>query len=92
MDIKKVAKLANLPLNPKQEKSLAKQFADTVKFVDQLKEVDVKGVRPTSQVTGVTNAFREDKIDTARMFSQEQALSNASRKQNGFFVVPKILD
>lgn len=92
MDIKHISKLANLPIDSKQEKFLEKQFAETLKFVDQLKEVDVEGVPPTSQVTGTSNVFREDEIDTTRMFSQEQALSNAPKKQNGFFVVPKILD
>lgn len=91
-EIKHVAKLANLPLNPDQETVLAKQFAETVEFVDQLQKVDVKDVEPTSQVTGVANVWREDEIDSSRRLSQEEALRNAPRSHRGYFVVPKIFD
>lgn len=92
MDIKHIAKLANLPIDTKQEKKLAGQFEDTVKFVDQLKEVGVENITPTSQVTGLVNVFRDDEVDPTRTFTQDQALSNASKTHNGFFVVPRIIE
>ena len=92
MDVKKIAKLALIPITAEEEKSLKEGFKTTLKVVDTLFSVDVKGVIPTSQVTGLENVFREDEIDAVRQFTQEQALANAPRKHNGYFVVDQILE
>ncbi len=92
MDVKKIAKLAHIPVTAKEEERLAKGFQATLKTVDTLFSVDVQGVEPTSQVTGLENVFREDEIDGSRRFTQEQALANAPRKHNGYFVVDQILE
>lgn len=91
-DVHKIAKLANIPITTREEAALAQGFNTTMKVVDTLFSVDVKGVTPTSQVTGLENVFREDEIDGARMFTQEEALANAPRKHNGYFVVDQILE
>lgn len=91
-DVRKIAKLAKIPITTREEESLAEGFNTTMKVVDTLFSVDVKGVTPTSQVTGLENVFREDEIDGQRVFTQEQALANAPRKHNGFFVVDQILE
>jgi aspartyl-tRNA(Asn)/glutamyl-tRNA(Gln) amidotransferase subunit C len=92
MDVKKTAKLARIPITAAEEKSLDEGFKTTLKVVDTLFSVDVKGVTPTSQVTGLENVFREDEIDGSRMFTQKEALANAPRKHNGYFVVDQILE
>ena len=81
MDVKHVAKLANLPLKPGEEDKFAKQFADTLKTVDVINELDTSKVEPTSQVTGLTNVTREDKIDKNRII-----------KIGDFFKVPSIFN
>ena len=42
--------------------------------LDELKKVNVAGVEPTSQVTGLENVIREDANDVTRIFTQDQAL------------------
>jgi aspartyl/glutamyl-tRNA(Asn/Gln) amidotransferase C subunit len=91
-DVHKIAKLANIPITTREEASLAEGFNTTMKVVDTLFSVDVKGVTPTSQVTGLENVFRDDEVDVGCMFTQDQALANAPRKHKGFFVVDQILE
>lgn len=67
MDIAKIAKLANLPLTDEISKKLQKDLEATVKLVGELAELDLKGVEPTSQVTGLKNVTREDVIDNSRI-------------------------
>ena len=67
MDVKKVAKLANLPLSDEMAKKLQKDLDATVNLVDELAKLDLKDVEPTSQVTGLTNVMRNDVIDTTRI-------------------------
>jgi aspartyl-tRNA(Asn)/glutamyl-tRNA(Gln) amidotransferase subunit C len=89
--VSNIAKLANIPITPKEEEKLAKGFTETMVVVDQLFAVDVEGVDPTNQVTGLENILRNDEVDTMRTFTQEQALANSQRTHNGFFVVDQVI-
>lgn len=90
IDVKHVAKLANLPLSKEEEEKFDKQLAETLDYVSRLEEIDTKNVEPTSQVTGLENVVREDKPSPS--LSQEEVLQNAKSKHNGFFKVPAILE
>lgn len=91
-DVNAVAHLANIPVNDKEKETLAAGFNTVINVLDELKQIDVTGVEATHQVTGLSNVFREDEVDITRMFTQEQALSNAKRTHNGFFVVEQVLE
>lgn len=43
---------------------MAGQMTSILAYVDMLQEVNTKGVAATAQVTGLTNAFREDEVLT----------------------------
>lgn len=92
MDVRKVAKLANIPITHDEKKDLAAGFTKVLGVLDTLKNIDVTGVEPVSQVTALENVTREDEIDAARTFTQGQALANAKRTHNGYFVVGKIFN
>ncbi len=87
-----IATLAAIPVSPEESEELAKGFTTTMQVVDQLSGVDTSAVEPTHQVTGLMNVAREDVVDESRMFTQEEALRNAARSYNGYFVVGQILD
>lgn len=91
-DVDHIAKLAEIPITPDEKKRLAAGFTAVVKVLDTLKSVDVSGVEPTNQVTGLENVMREDAVDATRTFTQDQALANAPRKHNGFFVTDQVVD
>lgn len=90
--IKHVAKLANIPVSEKESSNLAQAFQETLKVVDELKQVDVENVEPTHQVTGLTNVTRPDKVIPQQMLSQKQALANAKNTYEGYIVVPRIFE
>lgn len=90
IDIKHIAKLANLPLSSDEEKKFKKQLTSILDYVEQLNSVDTKDIDPTSQVTDLENITREDKPDSS--LDQEEALLGTRSKHNGFFKVGKILD
>ena len=87
-----IAKLANIPVSKEEEKSLETAFQDTIKVIDQLKDIDVKDVEPTFQVTGLTNVLREDVVNQEKMCTQKQALANAKTQYQGFFVVDQVIE
>jgi aspartyl-tRNA(Asn)/glutamyl-tRNA(Gln) amidotransferase subunit C len=90
LDIKHIAKLANLPINKDEEKKLETQLIETLNYVEMLTEIDTKNVEPTAHVTGLENVTRKDKAKPS--LTQDQALSNTTKTHAGFFIVNAILD
>jgi len=62
-EIEHVAKLARLELTEEEIEKFGSQLSGVLDYIDQLKEVDVTGVEPTAQVTGLVNAWREDVVE-----------------------------
>ncbi len=92
VDAKYLANLIQMELDKSEEKTLRKGFEETLKTVTVFNELDTKNINPNFQVTGLSNVFREDKIDKNRVLSQKQALSNANKTHQGYFVVPRIIN
>lgn len=90
IDVKHVAKLANLPITDEEEKKFETQLGETLSYIEMLQEVDTKDVKITNQVTGLENVFREDEVKPS--LSQDEALKNSPATQNGFFKVAAILE
>lgn len=90
LDIKHIAKLANLPITPQEEKNLEKELNETLTYIDILTQVDTKNVEPTAHVTGLENITRDD--TSSPSLSQHQALANTKKQHNGFFIVDAILE
>jgi len=86
--VKHVAKLARLNLTGQEVKKFQKQLSEVLDYIDVLKKIDTKGIEPTSQVTGLENVFREDKIGLS--LSSNEVLANTKEKYNGLFVVKAI--
>jgi len=86
--VKHVAKLANLSLTEKEIKKFLPQLSSILDYVSKLQEVNTDNVEPTSQVTGLENVFREDKIRPS--LSEEETLSNTKKKYNHYFKVKAI--
>jgi aspartyl-tRNA(Asn)/glutamyl-tRNA(Gln) amidotransferase subunit C len=89
-DVKHIAVLANLTLSAELLSTVPAQLSAIIELVNKLQEVDTTTVAPTSQVTGMTNVFREDEVEPS--LTQEEALSSAPRSHNGYFVVDAIFE
>lgn len=90
IDVKHIAKLAELFLTEEEEKKFEKQLSAILEHIEKLSKVNVSKVAETSQVTGLENVEREDSATTS--LSQEEATSQAKAKHNGLFEVPVILE
>lgn len=61
-DVLKLARLARLDLTDDEIEQFSKELTEILHYVEQLQTVDVSGLRPTNQVTGLTNVMREDEV------------------------------
>jgi len=91
-EIKYIAKLARLDLSEEELIKYGGQLSNILNYIDQLKEVDVKGVEPTAQVTGTTNVLREDKIKDWDKEEIELALKDAPEREERFIKVKRVIE
>lgn len=91
-EIEHVAKLARLELTEEEIEKYGSQLSSVLDYIDQLKEVDVTGVEPTAQVTGLVNAWREDVVHNCPEDEREMALSQAPELEDHQVKVKRILE
>ncbi len=84
-----VAHLARLSLGPAEVELFTRQLNDILAYVEKLQELDTTGVSPMAHVIPVFNAFREDEVKPG--LPREQTLHNAPAREEGSFVVPRII-
>lgn len=61
-DILKLAQLARISLTNQEVETYADELSAILQYVEQLSTVDVSGLEPTNQVTGLTNVMRADEV------------------------------
>ena len=61
-DILKLAQLSRLGLTDDEVTEFSTELTAILQYVEQLNSVDVDGLEPTSQVTGLTNVTRPDEV------------------------------
>ena len=91
-EIQHIAKLARLELTSAELEKYGGQLSAVLNYIDQLKEVDVKGVEPTAQVTGLENVLREDKVRDWDGKEIEEALADAPEREERFIKVKRVIE
>lgn len=89
-EVKYVADLARIELTDKELDKFSKQLEKILEYIDQLKQVDIKGVLPTSHVLNLKNVYREDKVKPS--LNIEEFLKSVQNKEETFFKVPKVIE
>jgi len=86
-EIEKLANLSALDLSSEEKLKMKKELKNILKFVDNIESLPTHNTNSTKLTL---SKLRKDK--TYKSVSQNQALFNAPNKENGFFVVPKVVD
>lgn len=87
-EVIKIAKLSRLALSEAEIIKFQKDLSAILTFVEQLKKVDTSKVKPTSQVTGLTNVKRNDLVDYN--FSRKEILASALEHVEGHLKVKSV--
>lgn len=61
-DVLKLARLAKLSLSDEEVERYRGELTEILQYVEKLQSVDVEGLEPTHQVTGLTNVTRKDEV------------------------------
>ncbi|MHA4895511.1 Asp-tRNA(Asn)/Glu-tRNA(Gln) amidotransferase subunit GatC [Pedobacter sp. PWIIR3] len=88
--IDKVANLARIEINDNDADTLIADMNKILTFMEQLNELDTTGVKPLVYMNAEENVWREDTVK--QEISVEDGLKNASKHNERFFLVPKIIE
>jgi aspartyl-tRNA(Asn)/glutamyl-tRNA(Gln) amidotransferase subunit C len=90
-EVEKVAHLARLALTDDEVNAMTKDLGNIIGYIDQLKELDVSNVEPLENLNeGVeVNVLRKDESEPS--VDLQEALRNAPKSGDGYFLVPKVL-
>ncbi|MBD1211768.1 MAG: Asp-tRNA(Asn)/Glu-tRNA(Gln) amidotransferase subunit GatC [Dolichospermum sp.] len=88
--VRKVANLARLELTADEETQFTTQLGNILDYIEQLNQLDVTNVAPTTRAIDVSNVTRDDILHP---YPEREAILNSAPQQEGdFFRVPKILN
>ncbi|HYC54344.1 MAG TPA: Asp-tRNA(Asn)/Glu-tRNA(Gln) amidotransferase subunit GatC [Candidatus Binatia bacterium] len=89
-DIERVASLARLHLTGEEVDRLTSDLRRILEYVGKLGELDTSRVEPTSSVVAMSTPFRDDAVTTGG--DPASAMANAPRRDEHYFVVPRIIE
>ncbi|MFO1038925.1 MAG: Asp-tRNA(Asn)/Glu-tRNA(Gln) amidotransferase subunit GatC [Geminicoccaceae bacterium] len=88
--VARIAMLARIEVPKDQLEPLAQELSGILGWIEQLAEVDTSAVEPLRSVMPITTPWRADAVsDGAR---RDDVLANAPSRQDGYFVVPKVVE
>ena len=91
-NVKKIAKLSKISLKESEGKKFLIDLNQIIGWVDQLTEVDTEKVAPTFSSFGVDEGIKKRSDIVNDGGYREDVISNAPKSEEGFFLVPKVID
>jgi aspartyl-tRNA(Asn)/glutamyl-tRNA(Gln) amidotransferase subunit C len=88
--VRRIAHLARIAVADEEILHLQEELNAILAFVEQLATVDVADVEPMTSVTPMAMKKRPDVVTDGEI--AEQILRNAPATQDGFFLVPKVVE
>ena len=89
VEVRRIAALAYIEISDDQVDHFAAELEQIMEYVRRLQAVDVHGVAPTSQISGLSNVMRADEVQPGLTYEQIQ--QNAPDWLDGHFKVKRVL-
>jgi aspartyl-tRNA(Asn)/glutamyl-tRNA(Gln) amidotransferase subunit C len=89
-EVLKLARLARLDLTDEEVEEFRYELSEILQYVEQLQAVEVNGLEPTNQVTGLTNVMRDDEVH-AYGYEPADLLKNVPAVQDNQIKVKRML-
>ena len=88
--VRRIARLARIAVDEQEIPHLQGEINAILDFVDALSAVDVEGVEPMTSVVPMSLPMREDRVTDGEIATQ--VLANAPLTEDGYFLVPKVIE
>lgn len=88
--VARVARLARIEVSADRLPQLADELSNILGWIEQLNEVDTDQVEPLRSVMPLKGRFREDRVTDGNR--ADEVLANAPERDDGHFLVPKVVE
>ncbi len=89
-EVEKIAVLSRLSFSEEEKKQYQHHLEAILLSAQRLEELDTKDVKPTAHIQGVENVLREDMVEAS--MDNDKLTANAPERDNGCFIVPKVVE
>ena len=89
-DVEHVARLARVEITEEEKEQFTSELTSILDYVAKLNSADTENTEPISQISGLENVTREDKISES--LGQEKVLLNAPDNKDGFIKVKQVFE
>ncbi|MEF2656390.1 MAG: Asp-tRNA(Asn)/Glu-tRNA(Gln) amidotransferase subunit GatC [Eggerthellaceae bacterium] len=89
-DVRDIATYARIGLTDEEVVSMTEDLNNIIESLKPITEYDLEGVEPTFHPIGSLSNVMRDDVE-GESFTQEEALANAPKQQDGSFLIPAIL-
>jgi len=88
--VRKIASLSRIAVSDAEVEAMVPEFNNILGWIEQLGEVDTKGVEPMTAVIPNHLRLRDDVVTDGGI--RDRVLANAPQAEHGFFAVPKVIE
>jgi aspartyl-tRNA(Asn)/glutamyl-tRNA(Gln) amidotransferase subunit C len=88
--VRRIAHLSRIAVTDDEVAHLQLELNAILAFVEELRGVDVEGVEPMTSVMPMQLKKRADQVTDG--FIADEIVANAPRREDHFFVVPKVVE
>ena len=88
--VRRIARLARIKITDEEAKGLKGELNGILNWVEQLGEVDTENVEPMTSVVPIKLNMREDVVNDGE--KADDVTANAPMSEDGFYVVPKVVE
>jgi aspartyl-tRNA(Asn)/glutamyl-tRNA(Gln) amidotransferase subunit C len=89
-EVEKIAELARLTIPEERLERVAAELSAVLEFAEAIRRLDLAGYEPAA-FAPVDAPLREDVVNGRRL-TAEDALAMAPESEDGFFLVPPVVD
>ena len=88
--IKHISKLSRISVDEQRAEKLADDLNSIFDFIEKLNELKTDNVEPLTSILNQSLRSRKDEISDGKI--REKILKNSPKKNEEFFVVPKVVE
>ncbi len=89
--ITKLEKLSSLQIDDARKEKLKSELAEIINFVENLNDIDVSNIEATFSTIEGGTPLRED-VAKQDLELSNHILNHAPKSEDGYFIVPKIIE